>query len=291
MEPSRYGPFPYVPINRRPKLTLPNNARVALWIVPNIEFFPLNERMPDGPGSSGGLIPDVHMWANRDYGGRVGVFRMMEAMEKHGLRGTVALNSEVCDAYPEVMEDAMKLGWEFMGHCQANTRRLVGLDAETDRKTIAETLARIEKATGKRPRGWLGAGLQESWSTVDNLAAEGCLYVADWVNDDQPYKMKLAKGSLYSIPYSSEINDKVAFEYHHLSGEGFGELIKRQFDVLYREGAESGRVMCIALHPYLIGHPHRSDFLEKAFAYICRHEGVWKATGEEIIRHYAETTG
>ena len=103
MKASRTGPFPYTPITRRPKLQWPNGARLALWVIPNIEYFPLDERMPDGPGSSGGLIPDVHMWAIRDYGNRVGVYRIMEVLSRHGIRGTVALNSEICDAHLEII--------------------------------------------------------------------------------------------------------------------------------------------------------------------------------------------
>ena len=108
MEPRRYGPFRYVPINRRPKLVWPNGARLAVWVIPNIEVFALDERMPGGFGK----IPDVYAWSIRDYGARVGVYRIMEVLEKYGVRATVTLNSEVCDAYPETMEDAMKLGWE-----------------------------------------------------------------------------------------------------------------------------------------------------------------------------------
>jgi hypothetical protein len=120
MQPQRSGPFPYVPINRRPRISWPNGARLALWVIPNIETFPLNEPVPGGTG----LAPDVINWAPRDYGNRVGIFRMMEVMARHGVRGTVALNAEVCDDYPQIIEDARALGWEFMGHNQSNARLL-----------------------------------------------------------------------------------------------------------------------------------------------------------------------
>jgi allantoinase len=120
MEPQRYGPFQYVPINRRPTLTWPHGARVALWVIPNLETFPLHEPVPGGTGKA----PDIINWAPRDYGNRVSVFRLMEVMARHGVRGTAALNSEVCDDYPQVIEDALQLGWEFMGHNQSNARHL-----------------------------------------------------------------------------------------------------------------------------------------------------------------------
>ena len=141
--------------------------------------------------------------------------------------------------------------------------------------------ATIEQATGTRPVGWLGSGLQETWDTLDLLAAEGCEYVCDWTNDDQPYLMKLDGGRpLVAMPYSHEINDKPAFETFHRTADEFRDMICRQFDVLYREGAQSGRVMAIALHPYLTGVPHRIDAFDAALGYICKHERVWKATGE-----------
>jgi allantoinase len=282
MEPRRYGPFPYTPINRRPRLAWPKGERVALWVIPNIEVFPLNERIPTGSGK----IPDVFAWSIRDYGARVGVFRIMDVLSRYGIRATVALNSEVCDAYGEVVEDAMKLGWEFMGHNQANTRRLNEIPAEEERQVIRDTLARIERATGRKPLGWLGSGLQETWHTLDFLSDEGVLYVADWVNDDQPYLIETKGKKLVSIPYSSEINDLPALVFDHRSADEFEQMIRRQFDVLYREGAESGRVMAIALHPYVIGVPHRTEVLDRALSYISSHDGVWFATGEEITRHY-----
>jgi allantoinase len=289
MQPSRYGPFPYTPVNRRPKLAWPGGARVALWVIPNIEVFALNERLPDGPGASGGRIPDVHTWSIRDYGNRVGIYRIMEVLARHGVRGTVALNSEVCDAHPEIIEEAKKLRWEFMGHNQSNVRRLNTIPPETEREVVRDTLERIAQATGRPVAGWLGSGLQESWNTLDYLVEFGCKYVGDWVNDDQPYTMSVNNKRLCSIPYSAEINDKTAFDFHHVTAEGFDNMIRRQFDVLYREGAQSGRVMAIALHPYVTGVPHRIDALDSALQYVTSHPDVWLATGEEIIDHYLES--
>ena len=117
------------------------------------------------------------------------------------------------------------------------------------------------------------------------MAAEGCEYVCDWTNDDQPYVMSLdGGGRLISVPYSHEINDKPVFERLHRTADEFRDMICRQFDVLYREGAESGRVIAIALHPYLTGVPHRIDAFDAALGYICGHARVWKATGAEIAR-------
>ena len=289
MKPSRYGPFPYSPIINRPPLRWPNGAQLALWVIPNIEFFALNEKVPAAAGGSSAPVPDVPTWSSRDYGNRVGVFRLMEALDRHGIRATVALNSELCAEHPQIMEEGNKREWEWMGHCESNTRRLNEAPPGDEPRIIKNALATIERATGRRPHGWLGSGLQETWDTLDLLAAQGCEYVCDWTNDDQPYIMELDGGrTLISVPYSHEINDKPAFERFHRTANEFCEMICRQFDVLYREGAESGRVMAIALHPYLTGVPHRIGAFEAALDHISKHERVRKATGGEIARYFRE---
>lgn len=289
MQPASYGPFPYSPIIHRPPLAWPNGKRVALWIIPNIEFFSLTER----PGGSGpGKIPDVPLWGSRDYGNRVGVFRLMEVMQRHGIRGTVALNADLCAQHPQIIAEGNRLGWEWMGHNRTNTTRLNEVPPEAEAGIIADTLTTIAEATGARPQGWLGSGLQETWQTLDHLAANEVRYVADWCNDDQPYIMSLEGGRrLVSVPYSHDINDKPAFEHMHRTAEEFRDMICRQFDVLYREGAKSGRVMAIAIHPYLTGMPYRIDAFSDALAYIMDHPDVWSTTGGEIAAHYLTQTG
>jgi allantoinase len=285
MKPSSYGPYPYSPIIHRPRLTWPNGAHIALWVIPNIEFFALDER-PGGSG--GGKVPDVALFAERDYGNRVGVFRMMEVLDRYKIRGTAALNSDVCAQHPVIIEEGNKRNWEWMGHNETNTRRLNEAAPGEEPRIIKNVFSTIERATGAAPRGWLGSGLQETWDTLDLLAAEGFEYVCDWVNDDQPYTMTLDGGrQLISVPYTIDLNDKPAFDDRSRTAEEFQNMICRQFDVLYREGERSGRVMAIALHPYLIGMPHRIDAFDKAMEYVCRHDKVWLATGGEIARHYA----
>lgn len=285
MEPRKYGPFPYVTIRERPKITWPNGAQLALWVVPNIESFPLDEKVLFGTG----LVPDIISWAPRDYGARIGVFRIMDTLSKHGIRGTVALNSDVCDAYPQIIEECVKLDWELMGHNQTNSRTLTQIDPATEGQVIKQTFDQIEQATGTRPRGWLSAALGETWNTLDHLIDAGCDYVCDWVNDDQPYLMDVDGRRLVSIPYSSETNDFGPFMRQGHTPDQFADTIRRQFDVLYEEGAESGRVMAICLHPFLTGVPHRIRALDSALDYICGHDKVWKATGSEIMDHYLKS--
>jgi allantoinase len=282
MKPRRYGPFPYSPIIDRPKKKWPNGARIAVWVIPNIEFFALDEQVPAAAGG-GGVVPDVPTWAARDYGNRIGVFRMMEVMSRYGMRGTVALNSELCAEHPRIIEECMRLKWELMGHNESNTRRLNAVSEEEAAGIIKRTVQTIEAASQQKVWGWLSSGLSETWTTLESLCDNGISYVADWVNDDQPYKMDLDHGrSIMSIPYSTELNDKPAYEKKGMSPVEFEAMICRQFDVLWREGETQARAMGIALHPYLTGQPHRIGALDNALKYITAHEGVWLATGSEI---------
>jgi allantoinase len=294
MKPAAYGPFQFSLIDERPTFLLPGNARVALWVITNIEFFALNRAMPgdsnERPKGSEGT-PQVRHWAQRDYGNRVGIVRLMNLLEKLGIRSTVALNSDVCDLHPRIIERCVALDWEFMGHNRTNLSRLNEVPLEEEGDTIREVLDRIAAATGKRPVGWLGSGLQETWNTLDHLIAEGCTYVADWVNDDQPYTMTIDGNSIVSIPYSYELNDMAAIVRSKCTPGEFERMIKDQFDVLYDEGKSSGRVMAIALHPFVMGQPHRIAALARALDYVCSFDGVWKATGSEIASHYLGSGG
>ncbi|PLT32867.1 polysaccharide deacetylase [Bacillus sp. V5-8f] len=278
--------FDFSPIISRKPLKLPNGARVALWVIPNIEHFHIDQPSTSIYGGTASFNPDILNYSWRDYGVRVGIWRMMEVMQKYNVKGTVALNSEVCENYPEIIEAAKKLDWEFMGHGKTNSTLLTGISEEEEKQIIENVLSTIEASTGQRPQGWLGPALTETYHTPDLLAEAGVEYVADWVNDDQPYPMKVRNnGSLYSIPYSIEMNDITSFLSFGHTPEQFGQMIIDQFDVLYQEGAENGRVMSICLHPFLIGHPFRSKYFEKALQHITSHEDVWVATGSEIIEH------
>ena len=290
MEPRDYGPFPFVPINDRPVLKWPNGARLAVWIIPNIEFFPLKQGIPGSPYSGDAPVPSVRAWAQRDYGNRVGIWRIMEVLQKRGVRASPTLNSDICDHHPQIVKAAVELGWEILGHNETNSRWLNQMPPDEEGPSIARTLAKIAALSGRRPTGWLGAGLAETWHTLDHLADQGIEYVADWVSDDQPFFMTLDDGrKLVSIPYSYEINDSPFIQTRAGHVDQFVAAIKRQFDTLYAEGAHSARVMAICLHPYLIGVPHRIAGLDEAIGYIAAHDGVWFATGGEIVRAWLQS--
>jgi len=284
--PQEHGRFPYSAIVDRKPLRWPKGARIAVWVIPNIEHFLFDRPSTSVTQVTTSLVPDVLNYSWRDYGVRVGVWRMMEIMERHGVRGTVALNSDVCGHYPRILEEGNRLGWEWMGHGTNNSTLINKQSEAEERALIAHVVGTIEKATGARPRGWLSPALSESHRTLDILAENKIEYVANWVNDEQPYPMRVKTGTMLSMPYSLEINDIPVFLDHHQSGETLGRMIRDQFDVLYEDGAKTGRVMAISLHPFLIGHPHRSKHFANALAHITSRQEVWRDTGSEISDWY-----
>jgi peptidoglycan/xylan/chitin deacetylase (PgdA/CDA1 family) len=259
-------------------------------VIPNIEHFLFDRPATSLTPLTAALRPDVLNYSWRDYGVRVGIWRLMEVMERYGVKGTVALNADVCGEYPQIIAAGKKLGWEWMGHSRNNSTLMAGLPEAEERQVIRDVYSAIAQSTGEKPRGWLGPALTETHNTLDLLAETGFDYVCDWVNDEQPYAMKVKSGRMTSIPYSLEINDLPAILQLKQSPAAFGQMIKDQFDVLYEDGAASGRVMSICLHPFIIGHPHRSKYFAEALQHITSRAEVWLTTGSQIIDAYREQT-
>ena len=271
---------------RKPTFSWPNGKTLAVWIIPNVEVWHFD--VPGGPAVAGdpSSAPDVMNYAWREYGIRVGLWRIAEVMAGAGVRATVALNSAVCTVFPKAVEEMKRLGWEFMGHGITNSQSLRNLSLDQEKEVIQTTLRTIEQATGKKPQGWLGPGLGETLNTPDVLAEEGVLYVGDWNNDDQPYPMKVKKGSLTSIPYCMEINDIPLYRDRGHTAEQYLQVLTDQFETLYAESQKLPKVMGMPIHPYLTGQPLRIKYFKQGIAHIQKHEGVWFATGSEILEAY-----
>ena len=280
-------PVPYLPLHRRPRITWPGGARVALWVAPNVEFYELMP--PENPlFTAWGRVsepPDVMSYGYRDFGNRVGFWRVLEVLDRHGVRATASLNVAVLEHLPEIAEAMAAREWAFMGHGLYNTRFLYGISREEERSLYQEMQEIVERRTGRRMLGMFGPHASLSPHTMDVMAEEGFLYSADWLLDDQPFPIATESGRLVGVPYSFEVNDEPLFLGSHADDE-FLTRCRDQFDVLYEEGAESGRVMCIAFHPFLLGQPHRIALLDEALAYVLGHERIWAATGDEIAQWY-----
>jgi peptidoglycan/xylan/chitin deacetylase (PgdA/CDA1 family) len=272
--------------DRKP-VAWPNQARVALWVVPALEWFPLNMAgVPfKPPGAMQTAYPDLRHYTLRDYGNRVGIFRIMKALEKHGIRPTVAVNAAVAVRYPSLIKECTQRGWEIMANgLDMDHLHHGGLAVDDEKKLIDTTLDILRKASGQAVRGWLSPAKSESAATLDLLGAAGFDYVCDWVNDDMPYAMRTASGPIHAMPHPIDIDDHTILVQNHHTEDDFRDQLCDQFDLLYKESATAGgRIMAISLHPWVIGQPYRMRALEEALAHIMRHPGVWAATGSEIL--------
>jgi peptidoglycan/xylan/chitin deacetylase (PgdA/CDA1 family) len=278
-------------IFERKPFTWPGGKTLAVWIVPNVEVWRYDS--PSGQAISPndrGIVPDVVNYAWREYGMRVGLWRFADVLDAAGVKATVALNAAVVEHHPKAVDEMKKRGWELMGHGITNSENLAGLTLETERNLIQTALRTIEQATGRRPRGWLGSGLTETYNTLDILAGEGVVYCGDWNSDDQPYRMKVQAGRMYSVPYCMEINDIPLFIRKGYTGEQYLQSVVDQFDALYADSAKQPRVMGIPLHPMITGQPLRIKYLERALAHMKQRDKVWFATGSEIVDAYQRVT-
>lgn len=279
--------IPYSPIvDRRPAFRLPGGARIAVWTIVNVEEWSDERAQPRTvlpPPYGQPLLPDLPNWAWHEYGMRVGLWRFVEVLAAFKMRATLALNGSVIRSYPQVVKAARDAGWEFMGHgfVQRPTHHL-----ENQRAEIRKTIQAIRKFTGRKPRGWESPGLTETFETIDLLHDEGIEYVADWVLDDQPCRIRTRRGSIVSVPYTVEMNDIAMMQIqNHPSAEWLRRGID-SFDQLYAEGAKVPRVMAVSVHPYITGAPHRIGYLRKLYEYMRSREGVLFCTGEEILDLY-----
>jgi peptidoglycan/xylan/chitin deacetylase (PgdA/CDA1 family) len=258
-------------------------------VAPNIEHYelypPNNPRRAPWPRPQ----PDVSGYSWRDYGNRVGFWRMADVMARHGVRGSVSLNVAVCDHYPEIIERCCDLGWELFSHGTYNTRYFYGMTEDQQREVIRENRETILRASGQSLDGWLTPAISNDEATQHILAEEGIKYTLDLLHDDQPTPIKVRSGKPFvSIPYSLEVNDVPLLVMRNTPPDRFAAICKAQFDQLYEDGEESGTVMCMPLHPFLIGQPHRIAAFEDVLRHVTRHDKVWLATGREIAAHYTE---
>ena len=278
----------YLPMADRPHIVWPNGAQVALWIAPNVEHYeylpPRDPRRNPWPRSP---HPDVQGYSYRDYGNRVGFWRMLEVLDQYNVRCTASTNLAVFDHYPDIGKSMADRGWEIMSHGIYNTRYLSSMTEDDERDFSQECIDALHRHTGQRLRGMLGPAVSNSVRTPDLRDEAGITYHADCLHDDQPVPIKFEAGCLVSVPYSIELNDVPVFLHHYDTAE-FVEMVKAQFDTLYSEGATSGRVMALALHPYLMGMPHRVDALDEMLDYLLGHELVWQTTAAEIADHFIE---
>jgi peptidoglycan/xylan/chitin deacetylase (PgdA/CDA1 family) len=277
--------YDFSPIVDRKRLTWPDSSRVAFYVGLNIEYFEVDKPSTSIWSGTSHLKPDPLNYGWRDYGARVGIWRVMDALDKYNVRASVLLNSDVCAHYPQIIEAGNKRKWAWLAHGRSNSALHTDFEAAEERRILKQIADTITSATGHRPTGWMGPGLTETFETPRLLKELGFSYVLDWCADDQPFPLKVP--GMYSVPYSIELNDIALFVSKSFSGEDFYRAVIDQFDQLYKDSDQSGRVMALALHPFVIGQPFRLRYLTRALEYISSHKGVWLTTSDEIAEHYA----
>jgi peptidoglycan/xylan/chitin deacetylase (PgdA/CDA1 family) len=281
--------YDYWPYHDRPKLIWPGGKKLAFWVAPNIEYYefnpPINPQRPGWPKPT----PDVVGYSQRDWGNRIGHWRLMELMDKYDMRGSVSLSVGLIDHHPEIIDACVARNWEFFSHGIYNTRYSYGMDEAQERAVIEDSIRHVQAATGQRIRGYLAPALTHTERTFDLIAEYDFWYTCDLFQDDQPQPIKTKSGKLMSMPYSLEVNDVITYGQLGMSPKRYAEILIKHFDQLLEEGGNTGTVMCIPLHAYLVSQPNRLAAFETALAHIAAHrDDVWITTAAEIAGYYRE---
>jgi allantoinase len=291
--------YDFVPYPERQPLRWPDGKRLAIILTTNLEYWdPVRDTdepyYPGGPsivgGNLAGNVYDNPNYTWREYGQRIGVWRIFDVLDAEGVPSSCTMNGKMATERRPVIEAALERGWEIVPHNYVQTELLTDhmFDEDAEREVIRRTLDIYEQVCGKKAKGWLSSSLRTTLNTVDILSEEGLIFTTDLLNDDQPYLVQTRSGKpMVSVSYTSEVND-FSFLRQGLVAEGGLQMFQEQFDWLYEESARSGRFMNIGLHPHVIGQPYRIRALRDFIRYAKSHDDIWWTTREEIAEWYLE---
>jgi peptidoglycan/xylan/chitin deacetylase (PgdA/CDA1 family) len=286
-----HGRYAYAPIVERPAFEWPNGRRLAVYVALNLEHYAFGEGLTEE------LVPgmpqhDVLNFSWRDYGNRVGAWRLARLFDDLGLPATVLVNSALYGYCPGLVARFRQRGDEIAAHGRTNSERQSDLDEADERTLIAEATAAIARHEGKPPAGWLGPWIAETAATPDLLREAGYRYLLDWCADDQPIWLDTRSGRILAVPYPQELNDPSAIIGRKVGSDAFSDMIVDQFDEMREQAADESLVMGIALHSYIVGQPFRLRHLRRALRHIgASREAIWLATAGGIAAHFAAATG
>ena len=259
---------------------------LIVHLVVNVEHWLFDESMPRKYLTAPhGLeqVPDIPNFSWAEYGMRAGMPRLLECVKRRGLPASVSLNAGVIDAYPSCAAAMRDAGWEFIGH-GVHQKSIQGEADERD--IILLAMQMIEDFTGVRPSGWLGPGLKETFDTPDILKELGVDYVFDWVLDDLPCWLNTKHGPLLSIPYTLALNDSPLYAGQHMSSSEIYDRLVDTLSVFETELKRQPRVLTLALHPHLIGVPHRFAYLERMLDLLQGRDDTTFVVGGQIADWY-----
>jgi hypothetical protein len=291
--------YDYVPIPQRQPLKWPDGKRVALILTFNLETWDLTKDT-DKPYYAGGpsILPDIlpgntpdfpnYSW--REYGQRVGLWRMIDLFDELGVKASCTTNAVTFERRKAMTDAALERGWELLTHNWEQGELLTNFAAqpEVERDIVLRSLEQFEKYTGRKSKGWLSSSLRGTLQTADILAEYGCTFYCDIMNDDQPFLLRTPHGPIVSVPYSNEINDFTFITRKNFTTDQFSQALIEELDVLYAEGAKTGRIMNVGLHPHVSGRAHRIRALREFIEHAKSLPDVWWATREEIAEWYLQ---
>ncbi|HEX7855709.1 MAG TPA: polysaccharide deacetylase family protein [Sphingobium sp.] len=278
--------YPWSNIFERGALNWPGGQKVLTWIVIDLEWFPItpNDKPFRAPGHMQTVYPDYRHYTSRDYGNRVGIYRLLDALEKIGAKASIAANSAIAERYPVLIRDIVSAGHEIIAHAtDMNATIASGVPEDEERAIIASSLDGIEKVAGPRPTGWLSIARSQSFNTPSLLAEAGLTYMCDWVNDDLPYRMQTPEGPILNLPLNHELSDRQILNVQQQSMASYCEQMQDAFAWLKAEADHhGGRMLSLNITPYITGLPYRMAEFEGLLQWLSQQPGHGFATGAQI---------
>lgn len=280
-------------LHERKPVVWPNGKGVAVWVCIDLEWFPITpEDQPfRAPGHMQTAYPDYRHYTSREYGTRVGSYRLLDALAKANVVASVAVNGAIAERYPQVIADIVAAGHEIIAHStDMNGTIATGLPEADERALIQHSLDALEKASGQRPRGWLSIARSQSWNTVRLLKEAGLDYSCDWVNDELPWRFN---NGLINLPLNHELSDRQIVTVQQHSAESYAQQMTDAYDWLSREAKQSGggRLLPLNVTPYILGLPYRIEAFERLIADLAARPDAWFARGDQIIEAWSASEG
>ena len=271
-------------LHTRKPVIWPGGKSVAIWICVSLEWFPItpNDTPFRTPGHMQTAYPDYRHYTAREYGTRMGFYRLLDAFARAGVKASIATNSVIAERYPNIIADIVSAGHEIIAHStDMNGTIASGLPIEDERALIANSLDTLERVSGTRPTGWLSIARSQSWNTPELLREAGVTYACDWVNDELPFRFK---NGLFNLPLNHELSDRQIITTQQHSAASYAQQIEDAFDWLAGEAETSGgRMLPLHITPYIVGLPYRIGAFERLLATLAAKQGAWFARGDQIV--------
>lgn len=278
--------YPWSNLFERPPLAWPDGKPVAVVILVSLEWFPIipNATGFRAPGHMQTAYPDYRHYTAREYGTRIGIYRLLDAFAKVGAQASVATNATIAARYPQLIGDLIAGGHEIVAHStDMNGTIAGGLVEEEERALIAQSLDTLEQATGTRPSGWMSIARSQSWNTPRLLAEAGVRYMCDWVNDDLPYQVRTPAGTIVNVPINHELSDRQIITVQQHSADSYAGQMRDAFLLMAGEAERyGGRMLPIHVTPYIMGLPYRIDAFEQLLAWLGEQPAAGFTTTGEV---------